>query len=234
MNGTTTNSELQGQRFFSILGNLRQDLTDMMTREMNLLKAEFSAKFSFLARQGAYVAAGGMVALVGVELLLVGLCGFIAFGLFKAGLSPLVAGAIAFAAFGAILGAAGYMVLKKGIAALSKTSYAPEETLHTVKEIAKPDENPIRARAGKTAEASEADRKIRAARAAAERKIQEVQNEAAEIRARLQPRYMWAATCTALKRRPQLSAGIGASILALGYLFQRRRRSRTAIVRKAL
>src|SRR4051812_30223928 len=193
MNGTATTatSELQGQRFFSILGNLRQDLTDMMKREMNLLKAEFSAKFSCLARQGIYVAAGGIVALIGAELLLVGICAFIAFGLVKAGLSPIMASAIAFAVFGIVLGVLGYMVLKKGIAAISKTSYAPEETLHTVKEFAKPDENPIHAHAARKEDDSEAARKVRAARSAAERKIQEVQNEAAEIRARLQPRYMW-------------------------------------------
>jgi hypothetical protein len=226
MNGTTaTSSELQGQHFFSILGNLRQDLTDMFKRELNLLKAEFSAKASCLGKQSAYVAAGGIVALIGAELLLIGICAFIAFGLVKAGLSPLVASAIAFLAFGAILGVAGYMVLKKGLDTFSKTSFAPDQTLHTVKEITKPDANPIHAHAGVSSEDSEAARKVRAARAAAERKIEQVQTEAAEIRSRLKPRYMWAATCTAVNRRPKLSAGIGASLLALSYLFIRRRRS---------
>jgi hypothetical protein len=229
MNGTTTTSstgpELQGQRFFSILGNLRQDLTDMVKREINLLKTELSAKAACLGRQGAYIAAGGIVALIGVELLIVGLCALAAFGIVKAGLSPLMASAIAFAAFGIILGVAGYMVLKKGIATFSTTSYAPEQTLRTVKEITKPDENPIHARGGGLTDDSEAARKVKAARAAAERKIEQVQSEAAEIRSRLTPRYMWAASCTAVNRRPGLFASIGASVVALGYLFVRRRRA---------
>jgi hypothetical protein len=231
MNGTTaTTDNLQGQRFFSILGNLRQDLTDMIKREVTLLKTEFSAKASCLGRQGAFIAAGGLVALIGAELLIIGLCAFIAFGLVKAGLSPLVASAIAFAAFGLILGAGGFMVLKKGINTFKETSYAPEQTLHTVKEITKPDANPIRAHAGAATEDSEAARKVRAARSAAERKIEQVQSEAAEIRARLQPKYMWAATCTAVQRRPKMFAGIGASLVAVGYLFIRRRRSHMVVL----
>lgn len=227
MNGTTASTEnLQGQRFFSLVGNLRQGLTEMIKREATLLKSEFSEKISCLARQGIFIAAGGIVALIGAELALIGLCAFIAFGLVKAGLSPLIASAIAFFVFGAIMGVVGYAVLKKGIGALSKTSFAPNQTLTTVKEIAKPELMPARGHSRGASETdSEKTRRVHAARTAAERKIEEVQTEAAEIRARLQPRYLWAATCTAARRRPQMLAGIGASLVALGFLFIRRRRS---------
>ncbi len=204
----------------------------MVKRECDLLKSELSEKTSCLMRQGIFIAVGGLVALTGAELLLVGICGFIAYGLKQAGLSPLMSAAIAFLTFGAILGGIGYAVLKKGIAALSKTSLAPDQTLKTVKEMTQPAGNPITARANIAANDSDSEkaRKVSAARSAAERKIEQVQREAAEIRARLTPRYMWAATCTAVNRRPRMSAGIGASMLAVVYMFIRRRRAHAKVV----
>jgi hypothetical protein len=194
---------------------------------MDLLKAELSAKVSCMGRQGAFIGIGAVVALLGVVLLLIGLCGFIAYGLNRAGLSPLMSFAIAFAAFGAILGGVGYGVLNKGIKTLSKTKMAPEQTVRTVKEITKPDRNPIMPHASAVTdeEDDEKSNRVKAARMQAERKIAEVQRESAEIRRRLSPKYMWAATCTAAKRRPKISAGIGASLLALGVLMIRRRRA---------
>jgi hypothetical protein len=225
MNGTatTTGTELQGQRFFSILTNLRQDLTDMLKREMDLLKTELSEKMSCMGKQGVNVAIGGGVALIGVIFLLIGICGLIAFGLIKAGLDPMLAFGLAFLGFGLIMGIVGYLVLNKGIAALKTTSFAPAQTLRTVKEITKPDANPITAHATAGETESEKARKVKQARAAVERKIQDVQTEAAELRARMTPKYMWAATRTACSRRPQLTAGIGAAVVALGYLLMRRR-----------
>src|SRR5436190_23441590 len=101
MNGTATaaaatTENLQGQRFFSVLANLRQDLTDLLKREMDLLKAELGQKISCMGRQGIFIGIGAVVAVLGVTLLLVGLCGFITYGLNKAGLSPLMSFAIAF------------------------------------------------------------------------------------------------------------------------------------------
>jgi hypothetical protein len=228
--GTTTTASahptdnLQGQRFFSVLTNLRQDLTDMLKREMDLLKAECSEKLSCMGRQGMFIGIGAVVALLGVTLLLIGICGFLAFGLNKAGLSPLMSFAIAFFAFGAIVAGAGYFVLNKGIKTLSKTRMAPEQTVRTVKEITKPDTHPIPRQAGLLHdEEDDKSHQVKSARMHAERKIAEVQRESAEIRRRLTPKYLWAATCTAAKRRPKATAGIGASILALGVLLLRRR-----------
>jgi hypothetical protein len=216
---------LQGQRFFSVLSNLRQDLTDMLKREMDLLKAELSEKVSCMGRQGMFIGIGAVVALIGVTFVLIGACGFLAFALTKAGLSPMMAGTVAFLSFGATLGGLGYAILNQGIKTLSKTKMAPEQTVRTVKEIAKPESHPIMYHAVHlTEDEDEKVRKVKAARAAAERKIMEVQREAAEVRARLSPKYMWAATCTAAKRRPKISAGLGASIAALGYWLIRRHR----------
>ena len=223
---TASTGEFQGQRFFSVLSNLRQDLTDMLKTEMDLFKAEMSEKASCMGRQGMFIGIGAIVALLGATLLLVGICGFIAFGLNKAGLSPLLSFGIAFAAFGTIVAGAGYFILNKGIKTLSKTKIAPEQTVRTVKEITKPDANPVRAHKGLLTDEEDDDKshRVKAARIAAEKKIEKVQREAAEIRARMNPKYLWAATCTAAKRRPKMSAGIGASIVALGYLLIRRRR----------
>jgi ElaB/YqjD/DUF883 family membrane-anchored ribosome-binding protein len=69
----------------------------------------------------------------------------------------------------------------------------------------------------------EKSEKTHKARVAAEKKMDTVQSELAEVRARMKPKYMWQATCTAVKRRPKTSAGVGAAVIALGYVMAKRR-----------
>jgi len=80
---------------------------------------------------------------------------------------------------------------------------------------------------------TEAGEKTHKARVAAEKKIEQVSEEFAEVQARMNPKYMWAATCTAVKRRPQASAGIGAAVLALGYFLTKRSRKKSARAKAA-
>jgi ElaB/YqjD/DUF883 family membrane-anchored ribosome-binding protein len=65
--------------------------------------------------------------------------------------------------------------------------------------------------------------KTHRARVAAEKKIIKVQSELAEVQARMKPKYMWKATCTAVKRRPKTTAGVSAAVIALGYVLAKRR-----------
>ena len=90
MNGNlATAGQYSGQRIFTLLGNLRQDFTEMVRSEIHLLKSEISAAISSMGKDGVMVAVGGLIAYTGVVLALVGLATLIAFALRAAGLSTL-------------------------------------------------------------------------------------------------------------------------------------------------
>jgi len=228
MNGYATKTgELGGQRFFSLLGTLREHVTEMFQKEINLLKTELGEKCSAMGKQGVLIAAGGLVAYTGAVFMLIGLCALIVFALEKAGLSAVMATWIAFLAFGLVIAGAGFFTLQAGLGKLKKTSIAPKETLFTVKEF----RDPEKLRVGPSDAEKSDSGKIHVARVSAEKKIEQVQADLAEVRSRLKPQYLWAATCTAVKRRPKISASVGAAVMGLGYLMIRRRRAPVLRVR---
>src|SRR5687768_3926817 len=138
MNGTVeTSGPYSGQKLFTLLGNLRQDLTEMIKSELALLKTEISASLSNMGKDGAMIAAGGFVAYTGAVLALVGLAALIAWGLNAAGLSVLMSLWIAFLGFGLIVAAGGYLLLKSGLSKLKEVQVAPKQTVSTVKEFVK-------------------------------------------------------------------------------------------------
>ena len=223
MNGTVeTSGPYSGQRLFTLLGNLRQDLTEMIKSELALLKSEISASISNMGKDGAMIAAGGFIAYTGAVLALVGIASLIAWGLNAAGLSVLMSLWIAFLAFGLIVAAAGYMILKSGLSKMKEVQMAPKQTVATVKEFVKGETGAAGIVATKDLKDAK-DEKTQRARVAAEKKIATVQSELAEVQARMKPKYMWNATCTAVKRRPKAAAGLGAAVLTLGYLMAKRR-----------
>src|SRR5204862_6061735 len=97
MNGTTASpGQYSGVRLFTILGNLRQDLTAMIKSELALLKNELSASISTMGKDGLLVVIGGFIAYTGAIFALFGIAAIIAFALHEAGLSILLASSIAF------------------------------------------------------------------------------------------------------------------------------------------
>lgn len=223
MNGhVETGGPYSGQRLFTLLGNLRQDLTEMIKTELALLKSEISASVSNMGKDGAMIAAGGFIAYTGAVLALVGIASLIAWGLNAAGLSVLMSLWIAFLAFGLIVAVAGYMLVKSGLSKMKEVQVAPKQTVATVMEFVKGETGAAGMVASKDLKDENSERTQRA-RVAAEKKIATVQSQLAEVQARMKPRYMWSATCTAVKRRPKVSAGIGAAVVALGYMMAKRR-----------
>lgn len=223
MNGNAeTVGAYSGQRLFTLLGNLRQDLTDLIKGELALLKSEISATVSSMGKDGVMILAGGFIAYTGAIFALVGLATLIAFALNKAGLSIMMSMWISFLVFGLAIAATGYMVLKSGISKFKEVKVAPRQTISTVKEFVKGETGAAGIVASKDLK-DEASEKTHKARVAAEKKIEKVQGELAEVQARMKPKYMWKATCTAAKRRPKMTAGIGAAVIALGYVMARRR-----------
>jgi ElaB/YqjD/DUF883 family membrane-anchored ribosome-binding protein len=223
MNGNVdTIGEYRGQRLFTLLGNLRQDLTDMIKSELALLKSEISATVSSMGKDGVMILAGGFIAYTGAIFALVGLATLIAFALNKAGLSIMMSMWISFLVFGLAIAATGYLILKSGISKFKEVKVAPKETISSVKEFVKGGTSAAGIVASKDIK-DEASEKTHQARVRADKKIEKVQSELAEVQARMKPKYMWNATCTAVKRRPKMSAGIGAAVIALGYVMAKRR-----------
>jgi len=214
--------EYRGQRLFTLLGNLRQDLTEMIKSELTLLKSEISASLSSMGKDGVMILAGGFIAYTGAIFALLGLATLIAFALNKAGLSLMMSLWISFLVFGLAIAGAGYMVLKSGISKFKEVKVSPKETISSMKEFVKGETGAAGIVASKDLK-DEASEKTHRARVAADKRIEKVHNELAEVQARLKPQYMWQATCTAVKRRPKMSAGIGAAVIALGYVMTRRR-----------
>jgi ElaB/YqjD/DUF883 family membrane-anchored ribosome-binding protein len=222
MNGNVDTTEYRGQRLFTLLGNLRQDLTDMIKSELALLKSEISASVSSMGKDGAMIVAGGFIAYTGAIFALIGLATLIAFALNKAGLSIMMSMWISFLVFGLLIAATGYMILKSGLSKFKEVKVAPKETISSMKEFVKGETGAAGIVASKDLK-DEASEKTHQARVRAEKKIAKVHSELAEVQARMKPKYMWQATCTAVKRRPKMSAGIGAAVIALGYVMAKRR-----------
>lgn len=226
MNGTVdtahTSGPYSGQRLFTLLGNLRQDLTEMVKSELNLLKSEITAAASSMGKDGLMVVIGGFIAYTGAVLALIGLATLIAFALHAAGLSILMSMWISFLVFGLAIAGTGFGILKSGLSAFKKVQIAPKQTISTVKEFVKGDTSAAGIIASEELK-DEKSEKTHKARVAAEKKMQTVQTELAEVQARMKPQYMWKATCTAVKRRPKMTAGIGAAVIALGYVMAKRR-----------
>jgi ElaB/YqjD/DUF883 family membrane-anchored ribosome-binding protein len=223
MTGNVDTMEYRGQRLFTLLGNLRQDLTEMIKSELTLLKSEISATVSSMGKDGVMIVLGGFIAYTGAIFALVGLATLIAFALNKAGLSIMMSLWISFLVFGLAIAATGYMVLKSGISKFKEVKVAPKETMSSVKQFVKGQTGAAGIVASKDLK-DEANEKTHKARVVAEKKMEKVQSELAEVQARMKPKYMWQATCTAVKRRPKMSAGIGAAVIALGYVMTKRRR----------
>jgi hypothetical protein len=225
--GQQHSGQYSGQRLFTLLGNLRQDLTDLIKSELDLLKAESSASISKMGKDSILVAAGGLVALVGAVFLFIGLAVLVAFALQKAGLSTLMSLWISFLVFGLAIAGTGVGVLKSGLSKFKEVKIAPQAAIQTAKEMVKP---ASRSSAGGIVASSdlkdEASEKTQKKRVVAEKKIEKVHEQLAEVQARMNPKYMWAATCTAAKRRPKMTAGIAGAVVGLVYVMAARKKHR--------
>jgi len=112
------------------LGELASDLSrqtaDLIRQEMRLAKAELSEKAADAGRQGLKIGAAvafGLAAVIAIAAALTLL-------LVDAGLEPWASTLVAAAAMGGIA----FVLAQSGLSALRKTSIAPVETMHSLKE----------------------------------------------------------------------------------------------------
>jgi uncharacterized membrane protein YqjE len=109
-----------------LLKQLAQDSATLVRQEMALARAEMKENLRATARQAAMVAVGGLVALVGVLVLIAFLVTAISDALDEPWAGPLIVGGI-FLLVGALLA-------MRAMKALKRESLAPDRTIETLKE----------------------------------------------------------------------------------------------------
>jgi hypothetical protein len=120
--------ELRQERSIAeLFGQLSQDMTMLVRQEVQLARAEMSEKLSRLTANLVSVIAGGFVAYVGALALVAAL--ILALN-DLANISPWVSALIV----GAVLGIAGYAMLRRGLGELKRVDLAPRRTVENIKD----------------------------------------------------------------------------------------------------
>lgn len=116
-----------------MLQDLRNDVTFLLRQEVELIKTEATQKTKQVAKDSAYLVAGGVLGLFALMILCQTLCVVLAVLLslvmdwrIAAWLGPLI-GAV-------LLGVAGYALVRVGQRRLQREDLAPEHTLESLQE----------------------------------------------------------------------------------------------------
>src|SRR5687768_13993982 len=176
MNGTTRMADHKSEGFFTLVGDLQDDLKRLIKKEIDLAKTEMGEKFSALGKNAGLAAAGGVLALFALFLLLLGIGAIIARLLQAADLSPGTAYFLSYMGLALVLGGVGYALIHKAMNAFSKISLSPEKAIAGAKGA---EPVPIEIRKA-------ADEKEQEARKEAKRSSDEIQSEVIATRARME------------------------------------------------
>lgn len=219
MNGTSWDHK--NERFFSIVGDLQDDLKRLIRKEIDLAKAELGENFSALGKNAGLAAGGGVLALFAVFLLLLGIGAIFARLLQAANLSPGAAYFISYMGLALILGGVGYFLIHKAMKAFSRISFSPDKAIAGAKgaepvpiEIRKAIENEENGEKEEKRSSEELQTEVIAARA-------RMDEEMAELKSRLTPGYLIRSLFAGIKHHPTRAILIGASTGLGGYLYWR-------------
>jgi hypothetical protein len=117
----------QDRSIGELFGQLTQDLSLLVRQETQLAKTEIQGKISRASRDLVSLAAGGVVVLIGVLTLTAAV---ILLLVDPVGLEPWLAALLV----GALLGGAGYAMLRGGLRDLKQLDPAPRRTVESIKE----------------------------------------------------------------------------------------------------
>lgn len=109
-----------------LFGDLSHQLGDLIQQEARLAKAELSTKLADAGRKAAMVGAAAAFGLTAV----IAVAAAIALLLVDIGVTPWLAAVIT----AVLMGITAFVLAQSGMAALRKTSIAPVETIHSLKE----------------------------------------------------------------------------------------------------
>ncbi len=109
-----------------LFSELTRELTQLVRQEAALAKSEIAQKASEVTKNVGFLAAGGAIAYAGFLALIAGFIIVLA----ELGLPWWIAALLV----GAVVSAAGYFLVQKGLAALKQSSLTPDKTLASLKE----------------------------------------------------------------------------------------------------
>jgi ElaB/YqjD/DUF883 family membrane-anchored ribosome-binding protein len=209
-------------RTSSIIGLIRAltgDTKTFIRQEIQLAKTELSEKLSKFGKNAAILAVGGTVAYVGLFLFLIGLGWLLAYAFQAAGLQPLLASFVGFAAIGILVIALGGTLLLKGLMTIRQESLAPEKTIRTLQELkGAPENNFSESSSGDTKNVSSEEMQDRVE--ATEDRLGATLDE---LGRRLSPSHIKAQVETRIQTNPYRSGFVAMAAGLLSGLFLKRR-----------
>lgn len=118
-----------------LVRGLPKDLKDLLRDEIDLAKTEITNKLSRYARQAAPLAAGSLVAFIGLIVFLTALGVLLGFAFERAGLNPLLATFIGLGIIGLLSAAIGGILVLNAMNALSPERLKPRRTIASLKHM---------------------------------------------------------------------------------------------------
>lgn len=204
-----------------LVRDLRVETIDLIRQEVRLAKTEMSEKFAGFGRNVVALMLGGFVAYAGAIVLLVGLGFLLSMGLAKLGLDRSIAQFAGLGIVGLLITVIGMIFVSKGVKGFSAENLAPERTLKTAREFVGADETLMKAQFG-----PQDNRNSEQIQAHIDTTRERMQETAAEITHRLNPRYMGRKVVSEAKSHPGVTAAVGVGTGVLSWLMLRRRHHR--------
>ena len=210
---TTSTAAPRNEKFFHLVGDIRSDLTELIRKEVALAKTEMGEKFREIARNAAFMAAGGVVGLMAAFLLFLGIGAIVALALTSAGMAPGAAYFASYGGLGLVLALAAWLLVQKAMHAFRNFSLKPDKAIETVK--------------GPEATATSGSKKIEIEHLRPDsEELQSdvvitrarVDEEMSELKQRLKPGYMGRSTVAGIKHHPLRALLITAGAGLGGYL----------------
>jgi hypothetical protein len=114
--------------FGQMLADLSRDARTLIQQEIQLAKTELAEKASRVGKGAAMIVGGGLLAYGG----LLAIVAAVVLGLIAIGLPPWAGALLG----GVLFAAAGYLLIRSGLAALRQQDLTPRQTIETLKENA--------------------------------------------------------------------------------------------------
>ena len=210
---TNSTTSPRNEKFFHLVGDIREDMSELIRKEVALAKAEMGEKFKEIARNAAFMAAGGVVGLMAAFLLFLGIGAIVALALSSAGMARGAAYFVAYGGLGVVLGGIAWLLVLKAMHAFRNFSLAPEKAIESVKGPEATAESRTQTDRAENPKpnSDELQGEVVMARA-------RVDEEMSELRQRLNPGYMGRSTVAGIKHHPFRTLLITAGAGLGGYL----------------
>ena len=121
------NRPLENLPLGDLLGDLATSMSNLVRQEVALAKVEITQKATYVGRNVGYLVIGGAVAYAALLAIIAAIIMLLAKVMPHWGSALIV---------GAVVGAIGWMLIGKAMAALQQTDLTPHETVETLKEDA--------------------------------------------------------------------------------------------------